>query len=343
MLRLAAGLFISFFVFMSAYAEDIVTDIGHNGHVDHVTISNGANGKIVKIYDGQKLLGSFDNLIVDQSSISSTIVPMLGGGIAISGDSDGSRDKYHIVAPIYKNGDKFFVRCVYKAVYDSVDENRSVGSTCENTELSKFDISNAITSNGLMAYKDDQDWLKGFSIKNCKDPSGFKYDDYYVIRCSPAGAGDVKNASVTLADSSKSILFTLTGFDIFPDQALGPGGFFLNADLLDQTIPFYGALACFKSGEASNGGSRRAAKMGGRLSISYDLSTTSQDCLVGHYSYASKNIPINLSGTVHAGMGYLLERSKDGDATGLFVLNQFSGPLQGVWVGIPPKKPLTVN
>jgi hypothetical protein len=343
MLRAIACVATLSFVASIAHAQDVLADIGRDGYAGRIAISDGARGKIVKIYDGDRLIGSFDNLIVEKMNISSTIVPMMGGGLAISADSDGSRDKYHIIAPIHKIGDKFFVGCVYKAVYDSVDEIRSVGSTCENIELSKFDISNAITDADLFSYKSDQDWLADFKIKNCKDSSGFKYGDYYVIRCSSEGAGDAKNASITVANSSKEVLLSLTGFDIFPDKTMGIDGFFANADLFDQTIPFYGKLSCFTHNGSSAGGPPHSAKIGGQYPIKYDLSVIRDGCLTGSYFYESKNIPINLIGMSRSGMGYLLEQDKNRAASGLFLLSHFSDTLQGDWIGVPPKKALQVN
>jgi hypothetical protein len=116
-------------------AETLVVDIGHDGHADKAIVSQQGHAGTVAIYEDAKLVGKFDNLIVDQPALSSNVITLTGGGLAIEIDSDGSRNKFHMIAPIRKSDGRFYVDCMYKSIYDSVDETISVGTSWAKVDL----------------------------------------------------------------------------------------------------------------------------------------------------------------------------------------------------------------
>lgn len=120
-------------------------------------------------------------MIIEQPAFSSDVVALAGGGLAVEIDSDGSRNKFHIIAPVRKVGGRFYVDCVYKSAYDSVDEARSAGTFCRNIELGKFDVSAAINDDGLKFYAKDYAWLKSIAPSSCANAVGFEYGHYHIV------------------------------------------------------------------------------------------------------------------------------------------------------------------
>lgn len=321
-------------------AETFSTDIGHDGRVDKVVVSKEGRSGVVEIYENGALAGNFTNLILDQTNISSDLVALTGGGLAIEVKSDGSRDKYRVIAPISKVDGKFYVDCLYKTVYDSVDETRSVGSSCKRVDLGKFDASIAIAEYGLMFYSGDQKWLKGIAPPSCANAVGLEYGKYRIVRCATEGVADTKNLKVMVFDARGALLFSVAGYELIPE---GDGtGFVLSADLPDRVVNFEGNLACVSQDHATRKDISGKAKMAGRLEISYALANV-DNCLVGDYAYAKKGVNIALMGANRGGLVYLLELASNKESTGLFVLDKIKAGMHGVWVGVPPKPPLSVN
>src|ERR1700754_4629560 len=77
--------------------------------------------ELVSVYKNDKLLGTYDNLVVDTLSVSSVLVSVAKGGIAILIESNGSRNHYSILAPIVLINGKLYVECLYKNVYDTIE------------------------------------------------------------------------------------------------------------------------------------------------------------------------------------------------------------------------------
>jgi len=320
-------------------AETLLVDIAHDGHNDKAVVSQEGHAGTVTVYEDGKLLGKFDNLIVDQPALSSDVVALAGGGLAIEIDSDGSRNKFHMIAPVSKVDGRLYVDCVYKSVYDSVDETRSVGTSCGKVELSKFDASAAINDGGLKPYGKDYVWLKRIA-SSCANAVGLEYGNYRVARCAADGVSDTRKQRIIVFDKQGETLFSLVGYELIPRR--DGLGFLLSSDLQTQTVAFSGNLACFTLSEGTTNDVSGKAKLAEKYNINYALSSA-DGCLAGHYSYAGKAGEILLKGSKTDGLAYLLELGANNASTGLFVLDRLDGGVHGVWIGVPPKSPLTVN
>jgi hypothetical protein len=340
MLKKMIIVLMAFFLSNLAYAETFAVDIGHDGHVEKVITSEQAHTGTLEIYDGEKLLGKFNNLIVDQLALSSDVITLVGGGLAIEIDSDGGKDKFHMIVPIYKDGDRLYVNCVYKSVYDSVNEERSVGTSCKADELNKFNVSSAINDSGLNKYKAGRAWLKAIHAGACPNAVGIEYGKYRIARCSVDGVSDTQAQKIIALDSSGKVIFYLVGYEFIP--GLDGNEFFLVRDLKDQSVIFDAGLGCFLSGAGSDNGISGKAKIASKFGINFSLNNVN-DCLVGKYSYSGKNKDISLRGMKKDGLIDLMELDKNNVSTGLFLLDRLDSAAHGAWIGVPPKDVLTVN
>ncbi|WP_341317365.1 hypothetical protein WN982_39460 [Paraburkholderia sp. IMGN_8] len=320
--------------------KTIASDLGRDGHADKILIEKVNKAGEVEIYEGGKSLGKYENLIVNASSLSSNLVPLVDGGLAIEIDSEGSRNKFHIVAPINRIGGRLYVDCIYRTFYDSVDETRSVGSSCKRVELGSFDVAAAISEDGMIAYSDGKDWLKNIQRAACTNPTGLEYGDFRFVRCSADGASDTKNQKIIILDKGGKSLATLVGYELIPK--VDGFGFAIIAGLQSQAIVFSGDARCLSKEMVNSNPSSGVAKIANGLAINYTLNETNA-CISGHYSYAGRNGDIVLKGYKDNGIFYLLEMVSHKISSGLFILNRLDGGARGVWVAVPPKEPLMVN
>ncbi|MFM0400280.1 hypothetical protein [Paraburkholderia aspalathi] len=240
-------------------AKTIVPDLGRDGSIDKTLIGKVNKAGEAEIYEGEKFLGRYENLIVNESSFSSNIVSLVGGGLAIEIDSEGSRNKFHIITPINRIGGRLYVDCMYRTFYDSVDETRSVGSSCKTVELGSFDVAAAISEDGMFTYSDGTDWLKIIQHTACANPTGLEYGNFRFVRCTADGASDTKNQKIIILDKTGKSLATLVGYELIPK--VDGFGFEIIAGLQGQAIVLSGDVRClskemvsssFLSGVAKN-------------------------------------------------------------------------------------------
>lgn len=324
----------------SSIAADIVTDMGHDGHVDRIVVSQAEHGGLVEIHEGQQLVGRFTNLIANEGSLASDIVPVLGGGIAIYADSNASRSKYHIVAPIEKTGNRFHIQCIYKSVYDSIQEEKLVGASCRDIDLADFDINEAINDEGLFRYEETPSWLKKLPLDGCRNPAGFAYGDSYIVNCSEDESRVAGKSRVIAFKSSGEIMFSIDGYEFFPQK--GSDEFALGSDLDDKVIHFSGSLACLRVSGSTPSSLTSKAVMGGKFDIKYSIKEEN-GCYAGAYLYATKGVAIDLAGRLESGVRYLMEYDKNRKVSGLFILDKAGSALGGTWIGAPARKPLSVH
>jgi hypothetical protein len=322
-----------------AFSSNANTDsaLGENPSV--AALSYRISEKSVVIYDGKTRLGKFDNLITDESSLSSNIVKILGGGLAIYVDSNGSRNKFHLIVPIYQIGKNLYIKCVYKTVYDSVDEKLSVGASCKNQNLDQFNLASVINQKDLLNYESNHGWLASLPLKNCGNPVGLVYGTYYVIRCEKNRKAASKGFATEIFQKSGEMVFSVDGYEFIPTG--NNNDFVLNSDTLDKTIYFQGSLGCLSSGSMRMLSSSEAT-IGENAKIRYSVENTG-DCYSGFYSYSKNGVPITLIGQRDGKNYYLAEHGKDRVITGLFILNKLDKLMSGIWIRTKSGQYLTVR
>lgn len=340
MLKSIFGLFVLIFLPLLVSAKTITADLAHNGHEDRVVITERNKIGSVEIYENEKLLGKYDNLIVDEASLSSSLVPLAGGGLAIEIDSEGSRNKFHIVAPIKKIGGLLYVDCIYKSTYDSVDETRSVGVSCKKTELSKFDAPGAINGDGMIVYSAKPEWLKNVPPATCINAVGLENGAFRIVRCSNSGVSDTKNQKIIIFDKQGQLLVVLNGYELIPQP--DELGFALTAGLEGQTIIFNGNFECLSKKNIESTALSGTARIAKKLTINYKLGVV-DGCMAGHYFYSGGSGNIGLKGYENEKSFYLLEIGSRRVSSGLFILDRLGADAHGVWAAVPPREPLTVN
>jgi hypothetical protein len=321
-------------------AETLSVDLGHDGQIDKIITSQEGHSGVVEIYENGALAGKFNNLIVDQPAISADVVALADGGLAIEVESEGSRNKYHIISPISKENGKFYVNCNYKTIYDSVDETRSVGSSCKRIELGKFDAADAIADNGMLRYSQDYQWLKDVAPSSCINAVGLEYGNYHIVRCAADGVAETKKQKIIVFNRRDELLFSIIGYELIP----GDDGFrfVLGADLANRVVSFEGNLACVSHPRGTHNDILGKAKIGGKLEINYALASA-DGCMVGDYAYVKQGVNIGLSGVRQGRLVYLLELTPSKTSTGLFVLDQLTPRMRGAWISVPPKSPLSID
>jgi hypothetical protein len=312
-----------------ACADEDFNHADRDGNLNLSALSHQTLHNSVVIYDGKKRLGKFNNLIRNEPSLSSSIVEILGGGLAIYVDSNGSRNKFHLLIPIYKINNKLYTQCAYKTVYDSVDETQSVGASCKEQGLDQFDLASVINGKNLVIYKPDHNWLASLSLPNCENPVGFVYGNYYVVRCVKGHENTSNAFSSAVFKKSGEMIFSVDGYEFIP--AGNSNDFVLNSDSFEKTIFFQGSLGCFTS-DSIRMLSSSTAKIGDNLNIQYSIRKADR-CYQGFYSYSKNGAPINLIGQRAGNTYYLLEQGKDRTSTGLFILNNLDKTMNGIWVG----------
>jgi hypothetical protein len=323
-----------------ASAETLNFAFHRGGHQYKAVITERARAGSVVFYEDDKLLGEYENLILKESSLTSTLVTLAGGGVALEIDSEGSRNKFHVIAPINLVDGKLYVECIYKTVYDAVDETRSAGTTCKRVELKKFDVSSTINDDGLISYTDQYAWLKSIPRGMCVNPVGLEVASYRVARCAVDGVSDTKNEKIVVFDNQDKLLFSTAGYELIPKD--NDTAFTLTSDLQNQTIVFNGDLACYSQNFNMPSRSVGTAKIANRFNINYTINSIG-NCSTGHYSYVDKNENIELTGYKKEKLYYFLEMGRNRISSGLFVLDRIAGGARGLWIGVPPTNPLSVN
>jgi hypothetical protein len=110
---------------------------------------------VVQLYNGDMPLKRYENLLESQSTLDSNLVHLVGGGVALEINSEGSRRKYHVIVPIDVSGGALYTDCAFKSVYDAVDQSRLVGTLCKKTPLEKFVVDETVNDVGLLSFVDN--------------------------------------------------------------------------------------------------------------------------------------------------------------------------------------------
>lgn len=318
----------------SVCAEVLTFLSGQNDRVYKATITSSEGGKSVSFYRDGRLLGAYDNLIMNSPSLSSELVPVIGGGVALEIESIGSRNKYDIVAPIVVIDDKLYVECLYKNVYDSVDGLRYVGAICQRQELSRFDVSASINVVGLPFYTADHNWLASLHPEFCANAVGLEVGSYRIARCADEGASETRGQKIIVLDQHGKLLFSIVGYELIP--LTGNSKFFLTTNLNEGVIVFKGDFLCYAGESNVRNVAGGVAKIDSRIEINYSIGTGGR-CLGGSYDYKNNNRRIMLKGSVEGGAYYLLELGRGRGSSGVFILDKIKDGIRGVWMGVPPK------
>jgi hypothetical protein len=122
------------------YAVMVKFAFSPSKHVYEAKITSTDDANLVSFYDGDKFLGTYENLIVNETSFWSGIVPTVDGGVALVIETNASRSKYNALVPIELHGGKLYVRCIYKEAYDAVEQVKFNGTSCEKQDLKLFDV-----------------------------------------------------------------------------------------------------------------------------------------------------------------------------------------------------------
>lgn len=340
MLKFLVCMFIAAVLSLDACAEMLKFTSGRDGQSYEAKVTSNEHAGSVSFYQDGKLLGTYDNLIVNESSLSSTLVPVIGGGVALEIESDGSRSKYDIIAPIKFIGGKLYIECLYKNVYDSVEEERSVGTICQRRELSQFDVSASINSANLSIYTAKHNWLKSLPPGSCSNAVGVEIGSYRIARCAQGGASETIKQKIIALDQQNKLIFSTTGYELIP---LKDGfAFVLTANLKNDVVIFKGDFSCYQSTLNASDVAGGTAKIGGNVSINYSIGMTGK-CLGGTYRYAKRNQDIILRGNATGDTHYMLEMDAKRVSSGVFMLDQIKDGIRGEWVGVPPKGPFAVT
>ncbi|WP_155420167.1 hypothetical protein [Burkholderia cepacia] len=332
-------MFIAISLPLGARAEILKFVSARDGHTYEARITSNNQINSVSFYEDEKPLGSYDNLIVNESSLSSSLVSVVGYGIALKIESEGSRTKYEILAPIEFVDGNLYVECLYKNTYDSVEETRAVGAICQRQELHQFDVSSSINTANLNIYTVNHDWLKSLSPGSCASAVGVEASSYRIARCAPEGASETSKQKIVVLDQHNRQLFSIAGYEFIPLK--NSSKFFLMANLKDDAVLFKGDFSCYSIGSIVSDATSGTAMIHGIYEINYSISTAGI-CLNGTYSYTKRNRKITLEGNVENGMYYLLEMGSDRISSGAFMLNGIGNGIKGFWVGVPPKGPFSV-
>jgi hypothetical protein len=325
---------------LSVFAKKLNLNFYYDDHQYKVISMERAHAGSVLFYEDGKLLGKYENLVVNESSLTSALVTVAGDGVALEIDSEGSRNKFHVIAPISLIGGKPHIDCVYKTVYDAVDEIRSVGESCQKIELEKFDVHSAINDDGLIAYTDKYNWLKSIPRNVCANPVGLEVSPYRVARCSEGGVSDAKNEKIMVFTNQDKLLFSIVGYELIPK--ISGAKYMLTSDLDNIIIMLNGNLACHSKKFSASTRLVGTAKIKNKFTVNYTIDSIG-NCLTGNYSYVGKKENIEIIGYRHGDLYNFLEIGKNRISSGLFVLNRIEPRARGVWISVPPANPLSVN
>jgi hypothetical protein len=340
MLKYIVYAFIAIALPLDSCAEILKFVSARDGHAYEARIYSNNDKSSVSFYRDSKILGTYNNLVVSESSISSSLVPIVGGGIAVKIESDGSRNKYEIIAPITFDHGNLYVECLYKNMYEAVEETRSVGTSCRRQELYQFDVSAAIDHTNLSLYVSSHEWLKSLPSRSCANAVGIEIGSYSIARCAREGASETSAQKIIALDQRNRLLFSTTGYEIIP--SMNSSKFFLVANLKNDAVLFQGDFSCYATESNVSAVDRGVAEIDGGLGINYFIGVSGK-CLSGNYRYASKKQEISLRGNLVNENYCLLEMNVDRTVSGAFMINKAENGIQGVWLGVPPKGPLIVR
>jgi hypothetical protein len=303
-------------------------------------ITSADDTKSVSFYENDKWLGNYQNLIIDEASISSSLVPTVGGGVALAIESDGSRNKYDVLAPIELIDGRLYMRCLYKNVFDSVEQTRSVGTVCERQDLKQFDVFASINTKGLFTFTVNQKWLRDLRRQTCPQPVGFQLGQYRIVRCSDGAGPEESRLKIIAFDLQNKLMFSIRGYEFFPRK--NDLTFFLSGSSKDNIIAFEGNFMCYEKKSNPLGALHGSSKIDDGQAIEYTLAIEN-GCLNGHYKHAGSAQETLLKGVVADGRYYLLQLGADNAVGGIFILNHIENGMRGAWTAAPPRKVFEVN
>jgi hypothetical protein len=342
MLKLTAWILVAVLLPSQVYAAVVRFVTSPNGLAYEAKITQTDDASSVSIYQDDRLLGIYRNLIVDETSISSSLVSTASGGVALAIESNGSRNKYSILAPIELIGGKLYIQCLYKNVFDSVEETRSVGAICEKQDLKRFDVFASINMKGIFTFTANRNWLRDLPHQICPRPVGLQAGQYKIVRCSNEGQSVEARQRIIVFDHQNKLMFSIDGYEFFPTE--NGSIFFLEGLLKNKIIVFKGDLVCYERKSNSSNALHGFGEFVDGREIDYTLAiANANECLNGHYEYNGSTQEIPLKGGVTEGRYYLLQLDTDYVVTGIFILNQIEEMMRGIWVTAPPRDIFEVN
>ncbi|WP_250468782.1 hypothetical protein [Caballeronia sp. GAFFF2] len=293
---------------------------------------------VVQLYNGDMPLKRYENLLESQSTLDSNLVHLVGGGVALEINSEGSRRKYHVIVPIDVSGGALYTDCAFKSVYDAVDQSRLVGTLCKKTPLEKFVVDETVNDVGLLSFVDNNSTGQVTRTNECTQAKSLKFAHHSIFLCS-RNDPESGSRSIHITDAEGKSLISLVGFDFIP----GPGDrFALVANAEANAIVFRGRLSCLARSKSKGEPQKGRSLIGGKYRFSYSISVEDL-CLEGAYTYSNASAAMRLNGSNSGHETYLLETDKGANVTGLFILKSLKPKLIGEWISVSPKAPLTVD
>lgn len=71
-----------------AFSKTLSTGYQHAGHTMELSVKEGSQKDMVEFYESGKLIGKYRNLTINETSLSSTLARLAGGGLALEIDSN---------------------------------------------------------------------------------------------------------------------------------------------------------------------------------------------------------------------------------------------------------------
>ena len=275
---------------------------------------------------------SFSNLIINEPSISSTIVPTTSNGVAIIVSTTGSRTKYDAIIPIYFNGNSFYVDCAYKSSYDSVDGIASSGTSCQHALLKDLDIPGVINEDQMQSYQDGTPQELRLKIHDCTSPQSRLNGEIYEVNCG-SDPSTISSGKTMIFNKNGDLVFTTNNYN-FVYQ--GNGEFVLYAETNKKAAIIHGNFGCINSSPVK-GSSEKPATLGAGTNIHYSIQQQGQ-CYNGSYYYDRYHSPIALSGIEKNGSIELIELGEGRQITGSFTLTRLEPEISGTWAPVAPQE-----
>lgn len=299
-----------------------------------------AKDDILLMYQDEKSLGQFSNVLVNNANLSSSVEKSTAGEPIIRIITDGSRNKYDIIIPIIERDGVPFTGCAYKSVFDSNDGSRSVGVSCSLAPLRQFDPEATINEDHLLKYREGFNWLRNAVAKDCAAPQGIEYGDYRIALCTKQTYPDPTHETAVVFNANEQKIFSVRGYEIIPGGT-SKGEFALVGSLGESTTLYVNNLDCVTYPKLSGRHSPRSGAIG-KYRIRY-FAQKFGGCAYGSYAYEKNTGDMRLLGTASKEAVRLLEMTGNKDVTGLFDLNPNIGNFNGNWMSVPPGKLLLVK
>ncbi|WP_143787497.1 hypothetical protein [Paraburkholderia phenazinium] len=299
------------------------------------TLSFSTKYNVLSLYSGEKNLGRFSNVLVSNPAMSSDVEKSVTGSPVIRIITDGSRDKYDITIPIIEVNGVAYTNCAYKSVFDSNDENRSVGVSCSLVPLRNFDPNAAVTKEHLIQYRKEFNWLRNDITKDCKSPLGIEYGKYHVVLCTAQSYPDASKEITMVFDENGIKIFSVRGYELIPG-GISDGEFALVGTSGDRVLFHVNSLECIVPREISKKIPSRIAMIG-KYNIRYYISNLGK-CVYGSYMYENKGDRINFFGILSDDSMEFLELTNNENISGLFNLSANLANLKGNWLSVPSGK-----